>query len=161
MKRKSGVRYSKQLVKEICEYIAQDVSVAELYRRDPTRYPRPETFSRWCSGKGAEIRDIYENARRLQMATIDDKYTDMLNNEPVSTGDKVQDSHIRTVWQTKLNHLANRLTKLAPIFNVKYDKTHKVEHSGEVQGPQIVIQSYDAPVEPKSLIDNKDVDAPH
>ena len=151
---KKHVRFSKALVKEICEYISRDVSVAQLYREDPTRYPRPETFSRWMSNKGDEIREMYEQARRLQMSTIDDKYTDMLSQPPEHTGDKALDSHNYKIWQTKLNHLRDRLARLAPIFNKVYDKASKVEHSGEVQGPQIVIQSYlDQPTE--ASVDNK------
>lgn len=143
MPRKRGVRYSKSLVVHICDQIAQDISVAELCRSDPLKYPDAKTFSRWVVAKGDEIRDIYENARRIQMSTIDDKYTDMLANPPAQTGDKALDAHNYKVWQTTLNHLANRVARLAPIFNVKYDKAAKVEHSGEVSGPTIVIQSYD------------------
>lgn len=143
---KKNVRYSKALFKEICDSISQDISVASLYRSNPDKYPRPETFSRWASGK-PEVRQMYETARKLQMATIDDEYTDTLANPPAHTGDKALDSHNYKVWQTKLNHLRDRLARLAPIFNSTYDKAAKVEHSGEVKGTQIVIQSYlDEPI---------------
>lgn len=154
MAKTKRVRFSKVLVEKICESVAQDVSVAELFRKNPEAYPHPTTFSTWMSTKGDEIREMYEAARRLQMSTIDDKYTDLLNNPPPITGDKIADSHSRDVWRTQLNHLERRLARLAPIFNAKYDKAQKVEHQGEVSGPTIVIQSY--PEELLSISTDKD-----
>jgi hypothetical protein len=157
---KKQVRYSKALVKDICDHIARDISVLSLYRNNPDKYPRPETFSRWIQSK-PEIRETYETARKLQMVTIDDQYTDLLNCEPPNTGDKIADSHNYKVWQTKLSHYRDRLTRLAPIFNKEYDKVTKTEVK-HTDAPNIVVTNYSIPdtddvTQTSSLINTEDV----
>lgn len=139
--RENSVRYSRALAEEICEFISQNIAVAELYRRDPKKYPRPETFTRWIS-KHEDLKEMYFESRKVQMTILHDLYTDLLNNPPKYTGDKFFDSHERDVWKRRVSALEYELSKIAPIFDQRYHKTEKMHIEGDNLGPQIMIASY-------------------
>lgn len=144
MAKKKLVRITKKLYEEICDKVSQDISVASLYRDDPDRYPRPETFSRYVARQSKEIQEKYLDARRIQISIIDDKYTELINNPPLCTGDKVADSHAYKVWQTQCSHMRDRIARLGPIFNQKYNPVQKQEVKHE-NPPVIKVASFIEP----------------
>lgn len=138
------IRFTKKIKDFICEKIEEGLTIAEVCDR-MYKDTMPNSKSVYREQKRDD--DFYQQVTKSYELFFQRKFEELeyISNTPLDVlypeeSDVKVKMHMQRQRQKNLEW---QLTKIAPMMTNRFkQQATKVEHSGEVAGPQIVIQSY-------------------
>lgn len=143
MPRKPRTTFTKKLKDFICEKLTEGFTVAEICdRKYKDETPDSKSVYRHARNNEEFRNQLNESYELFFMRKIEEieyvSSTDSLTLYP-----HLSDARERfEARRTRLDTLKFLVGKMAPMFSERFTTTAKIEHKGELKGPNIVIQSY-------------------
>lgn len=137
-------KYSKKVIQEVLDHVAQGKSLRELYQLDKSKYPCPSLVCKWAVNK-EDFREQYHKAKWEAVYKAQDELNYLKDNPPkinVDTEDVRILGQLTTQWRQKISTLEKYINHFASIYDSKMQKKEKIEQTVDTSGPQIVVMNY-------------------
>lgn len=134
------VRYSLKLANKICQRLENCETLTAICKDEDM--PNERTVYRWVRDIDG-FREMYNTARQTQVYKWSDEMMDLTNAPlPLIKEEMVAEKERRRL---RIDALKFQIAKGVAAMRDNLTRKIQVEHSGEVQGPQIVVTNYAQP----------------
>ena len=135
------VRFTETVKKFVLDKLSEGYTVAEMKRKWPEKLPDPKTIYRNSLKDESWAEDLDQGYTLWYYAKMEelDKLSNGLASELYPN---IDFREAEAALKRRIDALKFSLGKMAPIMAKRFDKSVKVEHSGDNVGPQIMIMDY-------------------
>jgi len=136
------VRFSKDVKKFIVDKMAQGFDVRQICEKWPDKVPHPDSIYRKAATDDA-FGEEYEKAYTILLTHRMDEMHELSSKLASEVYPEADDwRQAEAALKRRLDDYKFLLGKMAPVFSRKFDKSAKVEVSGQLEGPQVNIINY-------------------
>lgn len=146
--RAKQVKMTRKVKDFILEKLSQGLTVAEIKRNYPDQCPAPETVARKAL-KDPEWAAELDQGYTLWYFNKMDELDRLSNGLACQLYPGADFREAEAALKRRIDALKFALGKMAPVLSKRFDKTQKIEVSGDSLGPQIAVINYHIEEQPK------------
>lgn len=143
-KKKKDVKWTAKVQEFILDKMSDGLDVAQIVRSYPESVPAAKTIYR-RSIENPEFGDAMNQAYTVLLMHRMDELHSVSSLTASEAYPGIDWREAEATLKRRIDEAKFVLGKMAPILSKRFDKAQKVEHSGQVEGPQIQVLNYHSP----------------
>lgn len=144
MATRQKVKFNNKLKKELLELMCEGNDVSTICEKFPGKFPVRETIYRE-SLKDPDFAKKMDQAYTVLLMIRHDEARKLANSNPMELYPDIEDwRHAEKILDRRIKHSYWEIEKMGPILSKRFNRTEKLELSGEVTSnvPQFAVINY-------------------